>query len=157
MKRLPYRPDHTGTQRTEEKNQEKIPGNENPVENSEEMKGENVMNIIGLITAAILSAATMITGSTTEFPKDPTENIYADCGLIMEEPEEIEESFYKVTITMQNGNSFSFISEDGDWSRGDLVSAMFDSNGTENVIDDEIISCRYSGWISENEQKTWIK
>lgn len=115
------------------------------------------MNIIGLITAVILSAAATITGSATEIPKDPAENLYADCGLIMEEPEEIEESFYKITITMQSGNMFSFISEDGDWSQGDLASAIFDSKGTENVKDDEIISCRYSGYISENEQKTWIK
>ena len=115
------------------------------------------MNILGFITAAILSAAAAITGSTTEIPKDPMENIYADCGLIMEEPEKNEEGFYEVTITMQNGNMFIFTSEDGDWIQGDLVAAIFDSKGTENVRDDEIISCRYSGWISESEQKTWIK
>jgi hypothetical protein len=84
------------------------------------------------------------------------DGIYADCGLIMDEIQETSEG-YLITITMQNGNRFSFTSEDGDLEQGEIISAVFNDMGTPEVIDDEIISYRYSGWISEEEMQHWIK
>lgn len=83
--------------------------------------------------------------------KESTENLYADCGVILEDPGE------NVTITMQDGNRFSFENVDGDWMTGDIVSVIFDSKGTAKVFDDEIIDYRYSGWISDEEMENWIK
>lgn len=108
------------------------------------------MNISTILMTAFLAMLSAVSGST-EQPETIQKEIYADCGAILEEPNE------NVIITMQNGNQFSFENSEGDWMTGDLVSVIFDNNGTEEVFDDIIISCRYSGWISENEQKTWIK
>lgn len=109
------------------------------------------MSIIGVVFGVMLASAASFTGNAGEIPKEPTAQLYADCGAILEEPGK------DVIITMQNGNQFSFENVDGDWMKGDLVSAIFDDNGTENVEDDEIISYQFSGWITENEQKNWIK
>lgn len=108
------------------------------------------MNISSILMTAFLTMLSAVSGST-EQPDAIQKEIYADCGAILEDPTDT------VIITMQNGNQFSFENFDGDWMTGDLVSVIFDSNGTEEVFDDIIISCRYSGYISENEQKTWIK
>lgn len=115
------------------------------------------MNIIGIITAAFLTAMSAATGNAVENQPEKLAGYYADCGLIMDEIRETPENSYEITITMQNGNMFSFISEDGDWMPGEIVSAIFYDNGTPEVKDDEIISCRYSGWISDEEAQNWIK
>ena len=78
-------------------------------------------------------------------------NIYADCGLIMDEPTEI------VQVTFQNGNVFAIENTDGDWILGDLMTIIFDDNGTMEIYDDTIISYKYSGWISKSEIENWIK
>ncbi len=115
------------------------------------------MNIIGIITAAFLTAMSAATGNAVENQPEKLTGYYADCGLIMDAIRETPENSYEITITVQNGNMFSFISEDGDWNRGEIVSAIFYDNGTPEVTDDEIISCRYSGWISADEMRSWIK
>lgn len=78
-------------------------------------------------------------------------NHYADCGIIMQDPDE------NVVITMQNGHMFSFENLDGDWNKGDIVSVIFDDNGTEKIFDDIIVSYKYSGWISDAEMQDWVK
>ena len=118
------------------------------------------MTITGLITTAIMTALTACMNPTANemLPNEKTE-IYADCGAILEEAdvEKIREEFYQITFTMQNGNRFAFYAEDGDWMVGDLVSAVFDDRGTPAVTDDEILSVRYSGHISDEEIQNWIK
>ena len=84
------------------------------------------------------------------------QGIYADCGLILDEIQESPEG-YLITITMQNGNKFAFVSEDGDLETGEIISAVFKDNGTDEVSDDEIISYRYSGWVSDDEMEIWVK
>ena len=45
-------------------------------------------------------------------------------------------------------NIWEFTAEDGDWDKGDLVSAIMTDNGTPDYIyDDEFITVRYSGYI----------
>lgn len=85
---------------------------------------------------------------------------YADCGVILQDGDiaETEDGNYQITITMQNGNMFSFISEDGDWMEGELVAVIFDDNNTPEVSDDIIIGQpHYSGWVSDAELANWIK
>ena len=82
----------------------------------------------------------------------PKENIlYPDVGLIT------EISGDTVKILMQNGNVFEFTAEDGDWFEGDLAAVIMDNNGTEEIEDDKIIQVKYSGWITDEEVKTWVK
>lgn len=85
------------------------------------------------------------------FQSPETPEIYADCGVILQQPGS------DVIVTLQNGHMFSFENEDHDWMIGDLVSIVFENNGTPEITDDTIISYRYSGWISESEQESWIK
>ena len=92
----------------------------------------------------------LLAGCTNVREKPDTSNLYADCGVIMDEPDE------DVVVTMKNGNMFAFGNVDGDWQVGDIVSILFDDNGTEIVYDDIIISYRYSGWISDSELQNWI-
>lgn len=80
-----------------------------------------------------------------------TGSCYSDCGVIMQEPKS------EIAITMQNGNVFSFEDSDGDWQKGDIVSVIFYDKGTKEVSDDVILKIRYSGWISDNELKFWVK
>ena len=89
-----------------------------------------------------------------EKPVSEIENLYADVGVIMDDPGKIGDD---VIITMQNGNMFAFENDDGDCNIGNLVSVLLDNNGTENVYDDIIVDYIYAGWISESEMKIWIK
>lgn len=105
------------------------------------------MNIAGLLLAIILLALS---------PADARQHLeidgyYADCGVITEEPADV------VVVTMQSGNQFAFENEDRDWFVGDIVTLVFNDKGTDEVYDDEIVDCRYSGWVSDEEIKSWVK
>jgi len=85
------------------------------------------------------------------------QGIYADCGLILDEIQESPEG-YLITITMQNGNRFAFVSEDGDWITGELVAVTLFDCGTPQVFDDVIIGDpKYVGWVSDDEMEIWVK
>ena len=123
------------------------------------------MNLIGYIIASVAAAfATCLAplGAATApepeviYVEAEPQGIYADCGLILDEIQESPEG-YLITITMQNGNKFAFVSEDGDLETGEIISAVFKDNGTDEVSDDEIISYRYSGWVSDDEMEIWVK
>lgn len=49
-----------------------------------------------------------------------------------------------VTIEDFNGNLWQFSGVE-DWRKGDICAVIFDSKGTEEIKDDEIIKVRYSG------------
>lgn len=51
-----------------------------------------------------------------------------------------------VTVEDFNGNLWEF-SETDDWSKGDIVSMIMDTKGTDSIYDDEIVSVKYSGYI----------
>ena len=112
-----------------------------------------------ILAIVIASIPLLLTSGIIHFygdreAKPKSENLYADCGVIMDDPGKIGDD---VIVTMQNGNMFAFENEDGDWCIGNLVSILFDNNGTDIVYDDIIISYRYSGWISETEMENWVK
>lgn len=46
-----------------------------------------------------------------------------------------------------NGNIWEISTDDGDWFKGDIVTAIMDSKGTESVYDDEVVCARYSGYL----------
>ena len=120
--------------------------------------------ITAMIITMLTTAMTAITGTAEvnlpQAAETETTGIYADCGVILqaEDIAETEDGNYQITITMQNGNMFSFISEDGDWMDGELVAVIFDDCGTPEVSDDIIIGQpHYSGWVSDAELANWIK
>lgn len=113
--------------------------------------------IIGIIITAIAARGVSIYGAEPEAePKSETRKAHhtliADTGVIMDEPDG-----ETIIATLQSGHMFCFDDEDHDWCVGDLVTMIFDDNGTPIITDDIIISYRYSGWISRAELKNWIK
>lgn len=134
------------------------------------------MNLITYITTAVFASIASLAGAIEKIPQPEPEVIYveaepqtvyvevepegryANCGVILKDEDiaEVPEG-YQITITMQNGNRFTFISEDGDLCKGEIIAAIFDDNGTQEVYDDSIISFRYGGWVSDEELQNWIK
>lgn len=51
-----------------------------------------------------------------------------------------------VTIEDFNGFQFQFDGAE-DWMVGDICSCIMKTNGTETILDDEIIDTRYSGYV----------
>ena len=68
-----------------------------------------------------------------------------------------EGDMWRMTSIGQNGNEWELLIEDGDMFEGDLISVMFDDMGTREITDDEIISWRYCGWVSDSEMSAWVK
>lgn len=55
----------------------------------------------------------------------------------------------EVTATSINGNLWQFLDNEEYYEKGDMVSLLMDSKGTDSVFDDEIIKVHYCGNISE--------
>lgn len=71
--------------------------------------------------------------------------IYATTGVVTE-TDTVNDV---VTIEDYNGNLFQFEGVE-DYEEGDIVSCIMYNNNTEDITDDVIISCRYSGRIEED-------
>lgn len=75
----------------------------------------------------------------------PTTTVITDvCEVEIETEKE-----YQLTLEDFNGNEWVYISEDGDWFEGDMVSLIMCDNGTEDIEDDIIIYTKYSGYSEE--------
>lgn len=75
----------------------------------------------------------------------PTTTVITDvCEVEIETEKE-----YQLTLEDFNGNEWVYISEDGDWFEGDIVSLIMCDNGTEDIEDDIIIYTKYSGYFEE--------
>ena len=46
-----------------------------------------------------------------------------------------------------NGNIWEIETDDGDWFKGDVLTAIMDTKGTDTIYDDEVVCARYSGTI----------
>jgi len=110
----------------------------------------NKQQSIALIIAFVLILAVFIGTVITiiKFEKDNDKmlnNLYPLATIV----EEIHEANDLVTVRDFNGNLWQFYLEESgeDWEIGDICSIIFDSKGTEDIKDDEIISVRYSGWM----------
>lgn len=53
----------------------------------------------------------------------------------------------EIVVTDFNGNDWVFENTNEDWCIGDYCSMIMSDNATEIIFDDEIISCRYSGYL----------
>lgn len=56
-------------------------------------------------------------------------------------------------ITLQDFSGYTWTwNSCEDWQVGDIASAIMNSNGTEDITDDQIIMLKYSGYIGSPEQ-----
>ena len=46
-----------------------------------------------------------------------------------------------------NGYIWELPTDDGDWFKGDIVTAIMDTKGTDTIYDDEVVCAQYSGTI----------
>lgn len=77
---------------------------------------------------------------------------YAETGIVTQ----VSTTSDLVVFQTQNGNLFSFYGAD-DYEVNDMVSVIMDSNGTDEVKDDRVINAKYSGYLTNEQVKEWIK
>lgn len=70
--------------------------------------------------------------------------IYPETAIVTE----LDYATDTVTVECFNGNLFSFYGTE-DWAEGDICSMLMNDNGTPIVYDDEILSVKYSGYITK--------
>ena len=88
------------------------------------------MNMFGILVALGLYAQTFVVTDvvTTPATETETESVVIVC-----------EDF--------NGNLWEIETDDGDWFKGDIVTAIMDTKGTDTIYDDEVVCATYSGYI----------
>lgn len=89
-----------------------------------------------------------------------TENdssLYPMTGIVTDIEYIDAEDADEVTITCTNGNVFSWYTDAGDYTKGDLISCIMDSKGTNKIEDDEVIMARYAGTLKQLEGNGYEK
>lgn len=75
-------------------------------------------------------------------------NTYATTGLVT------KVDFKNDVVTVEDYNGFIWqFSGCEDWLVDDICTMTMDSNGTAEILDDEIVSCRYSGYMEGGWQR----
>lgn len=91
------------------------------------------------ITAAVSFAGTSYTGEPA------SKNYYAMTAVVS------NLDYARDTVTVKNATGFTWVfSGTEDWDIGDVASLVMNDNGTQIIFDDEIVSVRYSGYISND-------
>ena len=111
------------------------------------MKAKIIPTII--ITTVITSMLTTAMMYILNPPKKNPTNYYALTTTVTA----LETETDTVVVEDANGNEWAFYGIE-DWRLGDICSMLMDTNGTETIYDDIIISQKYSGttdnYISES-------
>lgn len=92
------------------------------------------------------------TDNTGYYTKNDS-SLYPMTGIVTDIEYIDAEDADEVTIMCANGNKFSWYTDAGDYDKGDLVSCIMDSKGTNEVEDDEVIMARYSGVLKQFKNK----
>ena len=97
-----------------------------------------------VLTTMMVSTPVLAAPTTDGECKD----LYPLTGIVTE-VERIED-LDLVTMTTANGNQFSWYADAEDcWSINDLASCIMESNGTNEVYDDEIVDAHYAGGLKQ--------
>lgn len=104
---------------------------------------------------AVVLTTMMITTPVSAAPTTDGEykDLYPLTGIVTE-VEHMEDTDL-ITMTTANGNQFSWYADSiDDWFINDLVSCIMNSNGTDEVYDDEIVDAHYVGTLDQLSQYT---
>lgn len=102
------------------------------------------------LTVMIVSTPVSAAPTTDGECKD----LYPLTGIVTE-VHEVDKDSDLVTMTTANGNQFSWYADAEDcWSINDLASCIMNSNGTDEVYDDEIVDAHYVGTLDQLSQYT---
>lgn len=104
---------------------------------------------------AVVLTTMMITTPVSAAPTTDGEykDLYPLTGIVTE-VEHMEDTDL-ITMTTANGNQFSwYVDSTDDWCINDLASCIMNSNGTDEVYDDEIVDAHYVGTLDQLSQYT---
>lgn len=105
---------------------------------------------LALALTIIMVSAPVSAAPTTD---GECKDLYPLTGIVTE-VEHMEDTDL-ITMTTANGNQFSWYADSiDDWFINDLVSCIMNSNGTDEVYDDEIVDVHYVGTLDQLSQYT---
>ena len=105
---------------------------------------------LALALTIIMVSAPVSAAPTTD---GECKDLYPLTGIVTE-VEHMEDTDL-ITMTTANGNQFSWYADAEDcWSINDLASCIMNSNGTDEVYDDEIVDAHYAGGLKHFVQYT---
>lgn len=93
---------------------------------------------------SLITIISIMYGSSGNIYFQSFENIYPETAIIQEANIDTD----IVTVETLSGNRFEFYGVE-DYQAGDVISMIMDSNKTEAVTDDIILSVKYSGYIQQ--------
>lgn len=109
------------------------------------MKKLLALTLVTIIASTPVSAAPTTDGEYKD--------LYPLTGIVTE-VEHMEDTDL-ITMTTANGNQFSWYTDStDDWFINDLASCIMNSNGTDEVYDDEIVDAHYVGTLDQLSQYT---
>ncbi len=105
---------------------------------------------LALALTIIMVSAPVSAAPTTD---GECKDLYPLTGIVTE-VEHMEDTDL-ITMTTANGNQFSwYVDSTDDWCINDLASCIMNSNGTDEVYDDEIVDAHYVGTLDQLSQYT---
>lgn len=105
---------------------------------------------LALALTIIMVSAPVSAAPTTD---GEYKDLYPLTGIVTE-VEHMEDTDL-ITMTTANGNQFSwYVDNTDDWCINDLASCIMNSNGTDEVYDDEIVDAHYVGTLDQLSQYT---
>lgn len=106
--------------------------------------------LLALALTTMMMASTVQAAPTTD---GECKDLYPLTGIVTE-VEHMEDTDL-ITMTTANGNMFSWYADStDDWCINDLASCIMNSNGTDEVYDDEIVDAHYVGTLDQLSQYT---
>lgn len=107
--------------------------------------------LLAVVLTTMMIATPVSAAPTTD---GECKDLYPLTGIVTE-IHEVDKDTDLVTMTCANGNQFSWYADAEDcWSINDLASCIMNSNGTDEVYDDEIVDAHYVGTLDQLSQYT---
>lgn len=106
------------------------------------MKNTIITTLLSTVTIGICILASLAAVKYFSTENYINQNLYAQTGIITE----INRYSDFVTVTVANGNKFSFYGA-SDYEEGDFCSMVMDTCGTEIVFDDVVVDTKYDGYL----------
>jgi len=106
--------------------------------------------LLAVVLTTMMIATPVSAAPTTD---GEYKDLYPLTGIVTE-VEHMEDTDL-ITMTTANGNQFSWYTDStDDWFINDLASCIMNSNGTDEVYDDEIVDAHYVGTLDQLSQYT---
>ena len=111
--------------------------------NNKEVNKLFTMTLIIAIICGLLACWMILNDVINKTINEPAARLhtYALTGVVVE----LTAKSNEVVVEDYNGNLWAFCGIE-DWQVGDCASLLMDDQGTDSVLDDVVLSARYSAW-----------